>query len=349
MSLVLGLDAGNTKTIALLATCDGRIIGSGRGGCGDIYAAGSPEQALAAMDSAIAAALPPGAGPDAITAACFSMAGADWPEDYALIRAALLERGLDRGERSLIYNDALGALRAGTADGVGVSVVCGTGAAVGARAADGRFWHSSWWQEPQGAQQLGQKTLRAVYRAALGLAPPTSLTGRVLDFYQAPDVETVLHRLTARVRQPAPPVGQLSRALLDEAAAGDPTARSIVVAHGADLGDYALVAARRGGLSDPSSAGSNRPPAPCSSPWKRPASASPRPSSTTSPPACPPRRSSKPRVVAKRLACGGHGAAGRGTGQAERERIGHRPSSVAEREASRPCGCRLAPTGWGAG
>jgi N-acetylglucosamine kinase-like BadF-type ATPase len=249
MSLVLGLDAGNTKTIALVAHCDGRIAGSGRGGCGDIYAR-SPEQAMAAVDNAIAAALPPGAGLDAIGAACFSMAGADWPEDYALIRAALAERGLERGERLLIYNDALGALRAGTPDGVGVSVVCGTGAAVGARAADGRFWHSSWWQEPQGANQLGQKTLRAVYRAALGLAPPTSLTERVLDFYQAPDVEAVLHRLTARVRQPAPPVGQLSRALLDEAAAGDPTARGIVVAHGADLGDYALMAARRVGLSE---------------------------------------------------------------------------------------------------
>ena len=29
------------------------------------------------------------------------------------------------------------------------------------RAADGRYWHSSWWQEPQGAEQLGEKALRA--------------------------------------------------------------------------------------------------------------------------------------------------------------------------------------------
>jgi N-acetylglucosamine kinase-like BadF-type ATPase len=49
MSFVLGVDAGNTKTIAVLAGLDGRIVGSGRGGCGDILGAGSSEKALAAV------------------------------------------------------------------------------------------------------------------------------------------------------------------------------------------------------------------------------------------------------------------------------------------------------------
>lgn len=250
MSYVLGLDAGNTKTIALVARGDGVIVGSGRAGCGDIYAR-SPELALAEVDAAIDGALggeTPFARRGALAAACFSMAGADWPEDYALLHAALTSRGLDLGERLLIYNDAIGALRAGAPDGVGVSVVCGTGAAVGARASDGRLWHSSWWQEPQGADQLGKKALRAVYRAELGLAPATSLTRRVLDFFAASDVEAVLHGQTARLREPGPPVAQLARVLLDEADGGDPTARQIVSEHGAELGDFALVAARRVGL-----------------------------------------------------------------------------------------------------
>jgi N-acetylglucosamine kinase-like BadF-type ATPase len=41
-----------------------------------------------------------------------------------------------------------------------------------------------------------------------------------------------------------------SRVLLDCAADGDPTARRIVADHGASLGDYALVAARKVGLLD---------------------------------------------------------------------------------------------------
>lgn len=248
---VLGLDAGNTKTIALIARTDGQVVGGGRAGCGDIYNNVTPEQAFATMEAAVSGALAEaGLTVADLGAVCGSLAGADWPEDYAFIRAELAQRGLERGERLLIFNDALGALRAGAPQGVGVSVVCGTGAAIGARAADGRFWHTSWWQEPQGAEELGLKTLRTVYRAELGLAPPTRLTARVLAYYALPTVEAVLHQRTARVRAAGPDVARLARVLLDEAAAGDGPAREIVVAHGAELGDYALVAARRLGLDE---------------------------------------------------------------------------------------------------
>src|SRR5438105_4774145 len=37
MQCVLGVDGGNTKTVALVAALDGTILGAGRGGCGDIY------------------------------------------------------------------------------------------------------------------------------------------------------------------------------------------------------------------------------------------------------------------------------------------------------------------------
>ncbi len=245
---ILGVDGGNTKTIAVLAQPDGTALGSGRSGCGDIYGAGSPEAALAAIDAAVEAALAPaGIRPRDVAAACFSLAGADWPEDFALLRAALEQRGFTRV--LTVVNDALGALRAGTPDGIGVAVVCGTGAATGARGPDGTVWHSSWWQDVQGAQELGRKVLWAVYHAELGLAPPTRLTARVLEFFGLPTVEAVLHRRTARVRAPGPDVALLTRALLDEAAAGDEVARRIVREHGAALGDYALVAARRVGLA----------------------------------------------------------------------------------------------------
>ena len=106
------------------------------------------------------------------------------------------------------------------------------------------MWHSSYWQESEGADQLGEKTLRAVYRAELGIDPPTSLTGRVLAHYAASSVESVLHARTRRGGR-ARPAGTLARALLDEAALGDPTAARIVLKHAHSLGDYALTAARK--------------------------------------------------------------------------------------------------------
>ena len=65
MSYVLGVDGGNTKTIALLALLDGTIVGSGRGGCGDIYAAGSSDYGSGCADDAAGAAAAAGAAPAA--------------------------------------------------------------------------------------------------------------------------------------------------------------------------------------------------------------------------------------------------------------------------------------------
>lgn len=247
MTHVLGLDAGNTKTVALVARLDGSIVGGGRGGCGDIYGAGSPEAALGAVDQALLGALGgTGVAISELAAICCSMAGADWPEDFDVIRGQLQARGL--GGNLSIYNDAIGALRAGSPDGFGLAVACGTGTATGARAPDGRLWHNSFWQAPQGAHELGRMALDAVYRAELGLDPPTRLTARVLDFFQLANVEQVLHRMTARVRPPDPDLGRLARALLDEATAGDSAAVRLVKQHGSALGDYAVVAARRVGI-----------------------------------------------------------------------------------------------------
>jgi N-acetylglucosamine kinase-like BadF-type ATPase len=247
MGFVLGVDGGNTKTIALVAQLDGTLAGAARAGCGDIYGAGSAASALGEIERAVLAALAQaGAQPADLAAGVFSLAGADWPEDFALLEREMLARGL--GARVLVVNDAIGALRAGSPDGLGVSVVCGTGTAIGARAPGGRVWHTSFWQEPQGAGELAYRALRAVYRADLGIDGPTALTEHVLAFFGERSVEKVLHRLTARERRETADVRLLARALLDTADAGDPTARGIVTQHGASLGDYALTAARQVGL-----------------------------------------------------------------------------------------------------
>jgi N-acetylglucosamine kinase-like BadF-type ATPase len=247
VTYVLGVDAGNTKTIAFVGHRDGRIAGFGRAGCGDIYGATSPEAAFAAVETAVGDALRmAGAGNDELLAGVFSIAGADWPEDFDFIHAAMARRRF--GEEIIIHNDAIGALRAGSPDGTGVVIACGTGVAIGARAADGRLWHTSHWQEPHGSHQLSFKMLRAVYRSELGIDPPTSMTARVLAFLDAPTVEAVLHHFTERVGEHRADWGGLARLLLDEAGAGDPAARAIVTEHGAALGDYALAAARKVGI-----------------------------------------------------------------------------------------------------
>jgi N-acetylglucosamine kinase-like BadF-type ATPase len=255
MQCVLGVDGGNTKTLALVAALDGTILGMGRGGCGDIYNAQptpeSPDSASAAIaniEYAVMTALRmAGAQPSDLLAGVFNMAGADWPEDFALLRAAMEERGF--GRSITVQNDALGILHAGVSSALGISLICGSGAAVGARAPDGRTWHTSHWQDDvQGSGQLGEKTLVAVYRSELGIEPPTTLTARVLEFFHVDSVEALLHLFTGREQEGSNRVRYLTPILLDEAEAGDRVARRIVQEHGRALGEYVLAAARRVGL-----------------------------------------------------------------------------------------------------
>lgn len=252
MPYVLAVDGGNTKTIAMVATAEGAVLGAAVGDCGDIYNAtadngvGDPSvSALTNVERTILAALATAKVEAAdLVVSVLNMAGADWPEDIAFWREAMSTRGYGRSIH--VQNDALGALYIGSPDATGVSVVCGTGVATGARAPDGRIWHTSYWQdEAQGNAHLGQKTLVAVFRSALGLEESTALTARVLSHFGASSVEGLLYRFHNR-RHPAPGgLDRLAPMLLDEAEAGDVVALRIVREHGKTLGDIALAAARR--------------------------------------------------------------------------------------------------------
>ncbi|MDV6375457.1 N-acetylglucosamine kinase [Deinococcus arenicola] len=243
-NLVLGIDAGNTKTIALIADAAGQVLGWGRSGSSNIYV--RPARALAALKTAVERARNSAGLTNApLSALTLSAAGADWPEDFEELNARL--QVWNWAARSAVVNDAVGALRAGSLHGTGVTVVCGTSAGIAARTA-GEVWHSSYWQEPEGADELATKALRAVYRADLGIDPPTALTAPVLAHFGCPDVEALLHSFTRRGRSPSSRLGKLARVLLDGAEGGDAVSLDIVQKHGASLGDYALAAARKVGL-----------------------------------------------------------------------------------------------------
>lgn len=255
MQCVLALDGGNTKTIAVVAALDGTILGVGRDGCSDIYNAvpadGASDCAAAARanaERAVNLALErSGVALSDLVVGVFNMAGADWPEDVEFWRQAMTERGF--GRRVIAQNDALGVLYAASPNATGVSIVAGTGVATGARAATGRIWHSSFWQdEAQGSTHLGQLLLFAIYRSALGIEPPTSLTARVLEVLDVPSVEDVLHLFHNRLRPAPMRVDRLTPILLDEAQAGDALALRVVRDHGGALGNIALAAARQVGL-----------------------------------------------------------------------------------------------------
>jgi N-acetylglucosamine kinase-like BadF-type ATPase len=243
VSWVLAVDGGNTKTLAAVADARGVTRGTGWAGRADIYNAATPDEAIdeiaGAARHALAAA---GATGGDVAAAAFSLAGADWPEDFALLERGLQER-LALPAPPLVVNDAIGALRSGSHDWTGISVVSGTYNAVGARHPDGRVFHLGFWPDGAGGRDLAREGLRAVYHAALGMSPPTVLSERALALFGAPDAIGLLYEFTRRGGLPEAEQDRLAPVVLDVADEGDAVARAIVEAMGQVLGEQARACA----------------------------------------------------------------------------------------------------------
>ncbi|MEU1342238.1 N-acetylglucosamine kinase [Streptomyces sp. NPDC090075] len=250
-TLFLGVDAGNSKTAALVSTASGEVVGAGRSGCGDIYGTPTPEDAVAEVLAAVRTALDQaGAEIGDVSGAAFRLAGVDWPEDRDYWDEALTRHCAGGLSARTILNDGYAAIRCGDPSGVGISVTGGTASAIAARGPGGELWDMGWWgQYPMGAVGLANEAFRAVVLAELGLGPGTALTEALLAHYEKPTVTALNHWLTRRHDHAS---GQernsCARVVTAVAAAGDPVAADIVRAQGAHFARYAGVAARRTGL-----------------------------------------------------------------------------------------------------
>jgi len=250
--IFLGVDAGNSKTVAMACLASGEVIGAGRSGCGDIYGVADEPDAVEAVLAAVDAALDEAsADRSSVVAVAFRLAGVDWPEDEAFWDTALAHSWPALGQRSIV-NDGYAAIRCGEPSGVGVSVMAGTAAAIAARGPSGATWEMGWWgQHAMGALGLMNEALKAVYLAELGVGPSTALGPALLEHYQLPSVVELNHWFTRR-RQPASHADRTRAARVVTAVAGqgDVVAKDIVDEQGRRLALYAQVAARKVGLLD---------------------------------------------------------------------------------------------------
>jgi N-acetylglucosamine kinase-like BadF-type ATPase len=245
--VVLGVDAGNTKTHALVVDEHGAVLGFGQAGMGDIYATPTPEDGVAAVfaaaDAALAAA---GLARADLAGAAFLLAGVDWPDDEALWTDAVDAR-LPASVPRCILNDGFALLRHLADDGRGVSITAGTGPAVAARGPAGE-WTVSWWMRHElGAAGIVRQALDAVVLAEMGLGPATGLRDPLLAAFGADDVDALLRALTERgSRWTRPDVAARAPVVLGLADA-DPAAGAVLDAQARAFAGYALAALRRTG------------------------------------------------------------------------------------------------------
>lgn len=249
MTLVLGVDGGNSKTLALLADETGRVLGAGRSG-GSNYQGMGIEAAMREVRAAAEAALQgAGAVPEDIAYAFYALSGADLDLDFQRLEPALADLHLARDYA--LDNDVIAALLSGTDARDAVVIVLGAGTNAAGRNAAGtviRFpalgWQSGDWG---GGGDMAREMVRVIARAWDGRGTATLLTELVLAELGLPDTESLIAGLHAKDIS----FGRLLALVpLIFAAAnrGDAIAREIVFRAGDEAGIMAVTLLRRLGL-----------------------------------------------------------------------------------------------------
>ena len=230
---VLGIDAGGTKTVCLLADENGRILAEARGGGANLQASGELE-----VEKVLHRVMADALGerdirPDAI---CLGIAGVDRAGDAEAVHSIMRRIGFKT--RILVVNDALVALTAGAGDGAGVVVVAGTGSIAYGRDDSGRAARSGGWGyllgDEGGGFWIGRAALAAVVRQHDGRGPSTLLTELVLDEMQLTNPTELIHAVYDRGlhRQAIAGIAAVVQRASDQ---GDAVAAEILAHAGAEL------------------------------------------------------------------------------------------------------------------
>src|SRR5262245_15427062 len=189
---VLGIDAGGTKTVCLLADEPGAILSVARGPGANLQVAGELEVEKVLHHVMETALDGQEVRPRAV---CLGIAGVDREADSRIVSAIM--RRITPGTRVLVVNDALVALEAGAPGAPGIVIICGTGSIAYGRNARGVAARAGGWGHIIGDEGsgywIGKEAVRAVMREADGRGPATVLSQHVLAHFDVPAASSLVH------------------------------------------------------------------------------------------------------------------------------------------------------------
>ncbi|MCA0758702.1 ATPase [Paenibacillus sp. N4] len=247
--LFLGVDAGGSKTHALLADENGRVLGKGRGGNGNHQTAF--ERAKESIDDACSQALrEAGAAKEQVDFAYFGLAGADREPDYAILRPMIASLGY---ERHAIACDTLIAMRAGTRRSCGAVIISGTGFNAAARNAMGEelqyggFGYLFGDGHDGSGAGLAIQAFRTAIRASEGRERPTLLTELVPRRLGYTSIQAMYEDALFHGKRPP---AELAKVIFEAAGQGDAVAARILREAGVEHGSAVVALIKRLGMEN---------------------------------------------------------------------------------------------------
>ena len=223
---VLGIDAGGTKTVCLLADEHGTALAWGRGPGANLQASGELE-----VEKVLHDVMEQATGGDHIrpAAICLGIAGVDRPGDADAVKGIMRRIGFKTPV--IVVNDALVALTAGAGEAPGIVVIAGTGSIAYGRTGQGVAARAGGWGyllgDEGGGFWIGRAALAAVVRQFDGRGPSTLLTELVLQHMHLASPAELIHAIYERGMQrlAVSRIGQVVQEALER---GDAVAGEIV-------------------------------------------------------------------------------------------------------------------------
>ncbi|MCR8843497.1 ATPase [Paenibacillus sp. SC116] len=243
MGIYLGVDAGGSKTHAVITDHNGQVLGKGHAGNGNhqVNRQVAESNIRQACEGALQEA---GVTREQVNYAYFGLAGADREADYEILRPMIAGLGFPRHS---ITCDTMIGMRAGTNQAHGAVIICGTGfnSAARNRAGDelqyGGFGYK--FGDGYGAgSSLAMLAFRSVMRAWDGRGPKTALTDIVLRHMNMSSAEQLFNEVLDKKR--SIPL-DLAKTLFEAAQAGDQVAIDILTTEGEELGNAVATLIRR--------------------------------------------------------------------------------------------------------
>jgi len=247
-ALVFGADGGGTKTSAILATREGKVLSRCQAGASNPNSVGVEEAAAVVWGLVRACCQEAGHTPGEIEAAALGIAGAGSPAIRDRLLAAL-RKTLQEHEIAIAHlvleSDARIALEGAFSGRTGAIVIAGTGSVVLGKTPQGEIVRIGGWGRVLGDEGsghwIGLEAARLVTQQLDALEPAGLLCRSIIERFDWATREAVI----VAVYQQEFPLASIAPLVLDACERGDALARSILE-RGADLlaGQLAVAAGR---------------------------------------------------------------------------------------------------------
>jgi N-acetylglucosamine kinase-like BadF-type ATPase len=249
---VVGVDGGASKTVALIGTESGKVLGRGESGPSNYHNVGAAAASRAIKKAVIEAQKQTGLREVRPETAVVALAAVDSEIDRAV--ALRFVRRTKIARTSYVVHDSVAALYAATQGKPGIIVISGTGCVAAGVNEAGEYARAGGWgyliDDEGSAFDIGRKALTRAFRMLDGRARPTNLISILKRNFQVKMLEDALSLIYAN----GVSVEEVARlaSLVSRAASRDKVCKEILNNAGITLAELACAVARRLCMTDDS-------------------------------------------------------------------------------------------------